>query len=76
MHKTIQSIIKSSSKILKLNGVQRARHESIIIIKNVLSKSYVDILTNENEITLSQTKHIFSKVKQELKEAIVKNFRL
>ncbi len=65
MHKTIQSIIKSSSKILKLNGVQRARHESIIIVKNVLSKSYVDILTNgDREITLSQTKHIFSKVKQ------------
>ena len=55
MRPTIESLMKQSSKLLKVYGFKRPRHESVIIFKNILKKSYVDILSN-NDLKLSVKK--------------------
>ena len=48
MKPTIESLMKQSSKLLKVYGFERPRHESVIILKDILKKSYVDILSNSD----------------------------
>ena len=45
---TIESIMKQSTKFLRVYGFERPRHESVLIIKNNLKKSYEDIVTSKD----------------------------
>ena len=57
MKPTIHSLMKQSSQFLKVYGFERPRHESVIIFKDILKKSYLDILSN-SDLKLSIQKQI------------------
>ena len=68
MKPTIGSLMKQSSKLLKVFGFERPRHESVIIFKDILKKSYVDILSNSNlKISITQTNKILENLFKRLK---------
>ena len=68
MKPTIESLIKQSSKLLKVYGFERPRHESIIIFKDILKKSYVDILSNSDlRISITKTNKILENLFKRLK---------
>ena len=68
MKPTIESLIKQSSKLLKVYGFERPRHESIIIFKDILKKSYVDILSNSDlRISITETNKILENLFKRLK---------
>ena len=68
MKPTIESLMKQSSKLLKVYGFQRPRHESVIIFKDILKKSYVDILSNSDlKISITKTNKILENLFKRLK---------
>ena len=68
MKPTIESLMKQSSKLLKVYGVERPRHESVIIFKDILKKSYVDILSNSDlKISITETNKILENLFQRLR---------
>ena len=68
MKPTIESLIKQSSKLLKVYGFERPRHESIIIFKDILKKSYVEILSNSDlKISITETNKILENLFKRLK---------
>ena len=42
MKPTIESLMKQSSKLLKVYGFERPRHESVIIFKNITTNQIID----------------------------------
>ena len=65
---TIESIMKQSTKFLRVYGYERPRHESIILIKNILKKSYEDIVTSKDvKISLQARNKILENLFQRLK---------
>ena len=65
---TIESIMKQSTKFLRVYGFERPRHESVIIIKNILKKSYEDIVTSKDvKISLQARNKILENLFQRLK---------
>ncbi len=68
MKPTIESLMKQSSKLLKVYGIKRPRHESVIIFKDILKKSYVDILSNSDlKISITKTNKILENLFKRLK---------
>ena len=68
MKPTIESLMKQSSKLLKAYGFERPRHESVIIFKDILKKSYVDILSNSDlKISITKTNKILDNLFERLK---------
>ena len=68
MRPTIESLMKQSSKLLKVYGFKRPRHESVIIFKNILKKSYVDILSNSDlKLSVKKKNKILENLFQRLK---------
>ena len=68
MKPTIESLMKQSSKLLKVYGFERPRHESIIIFKDILKKSYVDILSNSDlKISIAEKNKILENLFKRLK---------
>ena len=68
MKPTIESLMKQSSKLLKVYGIERPRHESILILKEILKKSYVDILSNGDlKIPITETNKILENLFKRLK---------
>ncbi len=68
MKPTIESLMKQSSKLLKVYGIERPRHESILIFKEILKKSYVDILSNSDlKIPITETNKILENLFKRLK---------
>ena len=68
MKPTIESLMKQSSKLLKVYGFERPRHESVIILKDILKKSYVDILSNSDlKISITETNKILENLFKRLK---------
>ena len=68
MKPTIESLMKQSSKLLKVYGFERPRHESIIIFKDILKKSYVEILSNSDlKISITETNKILENLFKRLK---------
>ena len=68
MKPTIESLMKQSSKLLKVYGFERPRHESVIIFKDILKKSYVDILSNSDlKISITETNKILENLFKRLK---------
>jgi release factor glutamine methyltransferase len=65
---TIESIMKQSTKFLRVYGFERPRHESVIIIKNILKKSYEDIVISKDvKISLQARNKILENLFQRLK---------
>ena len=65
---TIESIMKQSTKFLRVYGFERPRHESVLIIKNNLKKSYEDIVTSKDvKISLQARNKILENLFQRLK---------
>ena len=48
MDSNIEIFMKHSSMLLKVYGIERPKHEAAIIFKNILNKSYTNILTNND----------------------------
>ncbi len=68
MKPTIHSLMKQSSQFLKVYGFERPRHESVIIFKDILKKSYVDILSNSDlKISITKTNKILENLFKRLK---------
>ena len=68
MKPTIENLMKQSTKLLKVYGFERPRHESIIIFKNILKKSYLDILSNSDlKISISKKNKILENLFKRLK---------
>ena len=68
MKPTIESLMKQSSKLLKVYGFERPRHESVIILKDILKKSYVDILSNSDlKISIAEKNKILENLFKRLK---------
>ena len=68
MKPTIESLMKQSSKLLKVYGFERPRHESVIIFKDILKKSYVDILSNSDlKISIAEKNKILENLFKRLK---------
>ena len=68
MKPTIESLMKQSSKLLKVYGFERPRHESVIIFKDILKKSYVDILSNSDlKISITKVNKILENLFKRLK---------
>lgn len=68
MKTTIHSLMKQSSQFLKVYGFERPRHESVIIFKDILKKSYVDILSNSDlKISITKTNKILENLFKRLK---------
>jgi release factor glutamine methyltransferase len=60
--------MKQSSQFLKVYGFERPRHESVIIFKDILKKSYVDILSNSDlKISITKTNKILENLFKRLK---------
>ena len=49
MNIEIQKLLKTSSTHLKVNGVPRPKHESILIFKEILKKEYLEIMLDSNQ---------------------------
>ena len=65
---TIESLMKQSTKLLQVYGFERPRHESVIILKDILKKTYVDILSNSNlKISITETNKILENLFERLK---------
>lgn len=65
---TIESIVKQSTKFLRVYGFERPRHESVIIIKDILKKSYEDIVISKDvKISLQARNKILENLFQRLK---------
>ena len=68
MKPTIESLIKQSSKLLRVYGFERPRHESVIILKDILKKRYVDILSNSDvKISIKEKNKILENLFKRLK---------
>jgi len=68
MKPTIESLMKQTSKLLKVYGFERPRHESVIIFKDILKKSYVDILSNSDlKISIAEKNKILENLFKRLK---------
>ena len=68
MKPTIETLMKQSSKLLKVYGFERPRHESVILFKDILKKSYVDILSNSDlKISITKTNKILENLFKRLK---------
>ena len=68
MKPTIENLMKQSTKLLKVYGFERPRHESVIIFKNILKKSYLDILSNSDlKISISKKNKILENLFKRLK---------
>ena len=65
MNLEVNKLLKISSKLLKDSGLVRAKHESILILKEILKKEYLDIMINsEQKISSKKVKSILGKVIQ------------
>ena len=68
MKPTVGSLMKQSSELLKAFGFERSRHESVIIFKDILKKSYVDILSNSDlKISIAEKNKILENLFKRLK---------
>ena len=68
MKPTVGSLMKQSSELLKAFGFERSRHESVIIFKDILKKSYLDILFNSDlKISITETNKILENLFKRLK---------
>ena len=68
MKPTVESLMKQSSKLLKVYGFERPSHESVIILKDVLKKSYTEILSNSDlKISITKKNKILENLFERLK---------
>ena len=68
MKPTVESLMKQSSKLLKVYGFERPRHESVIILKDVLKKSYTEILSNSDlKVSITKKNKILENLFERLK---------
>ena len=68
MKPTIESLLRQSSTLLQVYGFERPRHESVIILKDILKKSYIEILTNSNlKISILKTNKILENLFKRLR---------
>ena len=59
----VDNLIKLGSRYLSVFGFQRPRHESILIIKNILEASYIDIFSKkETKVSSKECKNFLDKL--------------
>ena len=68
MDSNIEIFMKHSSMLLKVYGIERPKHEAAIIFKNILNKSYTNILTNNDlKIPIQKRNEILENLFERLK---------